>query len=155
MHRLFLVLIAGVFVGCVAKEQASDFATKSDINGTDTALLTSGVVAEDLCRVAERCRNVKVKSCAYQISKQTGIPDAMGAPYGKYPTIHDLTTGLEKREIAVNTSALDLCRVELLKVTCASDLVIEAFGKTGGQNLSNIDHLLRANALCEKLIRVY
>lgn len=153
--KRFALLLCCLLSACAAKEQASDLNAKSDIGGTDAALLTSGVVVDDLCRVAERCRNVKAKSCAYQVSKQTGVPDALGAPYGRYSTVHDLTTGLEKREIAVNESALDLCRVELVRVACGSELVTEAFGTTGGASLENIERLLRVNALCEKLIRVY
>jgi hypothetical protein len=155
MKILLIIVLPILLTACVAKDQKmSELNAKSDVGGTEDTLLAGGVIVDDLCKVAERCRGVKFKTCTYQVSKLTGVPDAMGAPYGKYPTVHDLTNALEKRELAVNAPALNQCQVYLQRLLCTDDVVSNALGKTGGKDLSNIDNLLHANSICEKLIRV-
>lgn len=137
------------FAGCGTHSGNPDLTS-----GTNGALVASGVVVEDVCAIAERCRGVKRAKCETDTRKLVGFPDAMGAPYGKYRTVEELVTGLERKEVFVNESALELCKTELKRLSCASETVGNAFGPAGSTDLSEIDKLLRVNTLCEQLIGV-
>lgn len=140
----FFVLV--VLVGCGTHSGNPDLHS-----GTGAALGQFGPLIGDLCEVGVRCRGVNLNGCGYATSELVGLPDAMGAPAGKYRDALALLQGLGSREVVVNATAHDACRVSLRELACESPLVATAF-PAASPPFDRIDALLGVNALCGRVI---
>lgn len=141
----FFILALAVF-GCGTHSGNPDLRS-----GTSAPLVKFGPLVADLCQVGVRCVGASLNKCGYATSELVGLPDALGAPAGKYPNSNDLLIGLGKKEVMVSASAHDACKASLQELACDNALVTGAFAN-GNTVFDKIDVLLGANALCGRVI---
>lgn len=149
LEFIFILLISLNLLGC-GTDSGNPGVTSNGENQPGSA--RENYLALSPCAVANRCRSSSVSTCYAAVVQQSGLPEVLGASFGRFDNLDAVFTAIQSSLLRLNSETLDECIQAIEATACDSPVIERAFHSSLNDDFSRIGELYKEYPSCAQVI---